>query len=226
MLLLPNSVALLWPVDNVKNRPCIVASSAIKRRQRGASDRELAAMNQTVQVENSHLAPWRQRVARAPISASAAFGPQTQAVAKPNALAMTQKSRRLHPALGTHANKVVLVVDDEFLIRWSLSEHFDQAGYKVIEAETLLEARAALLNHVDVVLLDVLLPDGNGLDLLKELRRTQPDLPVIVISAHATQLVADRARADGAFDCVRKPFDLNALTALVDRAASDTAGNS
>lgn len=222
MFNLPNSVALL---GHAQNEACIVAPSALKPPQRGAIDRELAAVNQTAQPENCPPFAWRRRRASVRGVASAAFGPQTQAVAKQDLLAMTQKSRRLHPGLGMHANKVLLVVDDEFLIRWSLSEHFDQAGYSVIEAETLREARAALLNHVDVVLLDVLLPDGNGLDLLAELRRSQPNLPVIVISAHATQVVADRARADGAFDCVRKPFDLNALTALVDRAAGEQSGD-
>ncbi len=118
------------------------------------------------------------------------------------------------------ASKVLLVVDDEFLIRWSLRTRLAASGYRVLEAATLAEARAALARGVDLVLLDVLLPDGNGLDLLEELQHDPAHPPVIMISAHATAEVAARAKAQGAFEFVHKPFDLEAIAALVDRAAS------
>lgn len=118
------------------------------------------------------------------------------------------------------ASKVLLVVDDEFLIRWSLRTRLAASGYRVLEAATLAEARAALARGVDLVLLDVLLPDGNGLDLLEELQHDPVHPPVIMISAHATAEVAARAKAQGAFEFVHKPFDLEAIAALVDRAAS------
>lgn len=115
--------------------------------------------------------------------------------------------------------KVLLVVDDEFLIRWSLRNRLAAAGYIVIEAATAAEARAAFARGCDMVLLDVLLPDGNGMDLLKEFRERRPESRVILISAHGTAEVADRARAQGAYDFIDKPFDLNVITAVVDRAA-------
>jgi DNA-binding NtrC family response regulator len=118
----------------------------------------------------------------------------------------------------TDRSKVLLVVDDEFLIRWSLRTRLAAAGYRVVEAATLAEARAALDRGVDLMLLDVLLPDGNGLDLLAELRNKAGRPPIILISAHATAEVATRAKAQGAFDFVHKPFDLDAIAALVDSA--------
>jgi DNA-binding NtrC family response regulator len=119
------------------------------------------------------------------------------------------------PSSATDSAKVLLVVDDEFLIRWSLRTRLAAAGYRVLEAATLAEAREALDRGVDLVLLDVLLPDGNGLDLLAELQKTAVHPPTILISAHATAEVAARAKAQGAFDFVHKPFDLDAIAALV-----------
>lgn len=115
--------------------------------------------------------------------------------------------------------KVLLVVDDEFLIRWSLRNRLVAAGYIIVEAATAAEARTAFARGVDLVLLDVLLPDGNGMDLLKEFHERRPDSRIILISAHGTSEVADKARAQGAYDFIHKPFDLNVITAVVDRAA-------
>ena len=116
---------------------------------------------------------------------------------------------------------VLLVVDDEYLIRWSLRNRLTTAGYRVREAATAAAARTEF-GHGDVqlVLLDIKLPDGNGMDLLREFRQVRPETKVIMISAHGTPETAQRAKDDGAFDFVSKPFDLNEMTTLVDRAAA------
>lgn len=115
--------------------------------------------------------------------------------------------------------KLLLVVDDEFLIRWSLRQHLVAAGYQVIEAATVAAARAAFARGVDLVLLDVNLPDGNGLDLLDEFHGQRPASPVIVLSARGSHDLAAAACARGAFALLDKPFDLDVVAAAVGRAS-------
>ena len=77
----------------------------------------------------------------------------------------------------------VLVVDDEQLIRWSLTERLSREGYRVIEAATASEALARSEDGVDLVLLDYRLPDGDGLSVLKKLKERDPDTLVILLTA-------------------------------------------
>lgn len=105
----------------------------------------------------------------------------------------------------------VLVVDDEALIRWAVCETLTRAGHQVVEAS---DARSALRTlgdthgAIDVVLLDLRLPDSTDLTLLSRIRTLSPDCAVVVMSAHASAEVAAEARAMGAFDVLPKPFDL------------------
>ncbi len=122
------------------------------------------------------------------------------------------------PAASHRRTDRVLVVDDEFLIRWSLRNRLQTEGFHVAEAASLADARRAFADDPCVIVLDVRLPDGNGLDLLDEILKSRPDVRVIVISAHATADMVERAQQAGAFDFVHKPFDLNAIAAVVDRA--------
>jgi DNA-binding NtrC family response regulator len=112
----------------------------------------------------------------------------------------------------------VLVVDDEPLLRWSLSEELVDAGYRVWMAGTAADARAAVaaFKHDPlIVLLDIRLPDMADLGLLKEIRRTNPDVSVIVMSAHASHEVVEEARTVGAAAFLDKPFDARALLRAV-----------
>ncbi len=115
----------------------------------------------------------------------------------------------------------VLVVDDEPLIGWSLSEGLTDGGYVVRLAGTGAEARAALdamEGEEIVVLLDLRLPDVSDLSLLEDIRARRPDVPVIMMSAHGTPDDAARAKALGARDFVGKPFDVGEMVHLVDAA--------
>ncbi|MEJ7729421.1 MAG: response regulator [Polyangiaceae bacterium] len=119
----------------------------------------------------------------------------------------------------------VLVVDDSLTVRMDLSEAFEGAGMAVLACGTLDEARRLLASEaVGLVVLDVNLPDGNGIDLLGELRAdtARCSLPVMVLSSEAE--VRDRMRAleVGADDYVGKPYD---VSYVVSRARQLLAGH-
>lgn len=118
-------------------------------------------------------------------------------------------------ATPTKTRATVLVVDDEFLIRWSLREQLVAEGFGVVEAESATAARAALEGHaVDAIVLDVRLPDADGLVLLRELLARHP-LPIVLITAHGEADLAAEALAAGARAFMRKPFDVNELVGVV-----------
>jgi DNA-binding NtrC family response regulator len=104
--------------------------------------------------------------------------------------------------------KKILVIDDDRLIRWTLREKLAARGYAVSEAETVAAGLAAVAaDEPDLVLLDVKLPDGRGTDALDEIRRTWPDLPVIMITAYGVIEDVVTAMRRGAYDFVTKPID-------------------
>jgi two-component system response regulator AtoC len=106
----------------------------------------------------------------------------------------------------------ILVVDDEQLIRWTLTESLRGWGYTPVEAGTVAAALAAFEAEQPVaVLLDINLPDGSGIDVLREIRGRQPDAVVIMITANV--LVDDTIAAlrAGAYDFIGKPINLDEL---------------
>jgi two-component system response regulator AtoC len=115
----------------------------------------------------------------------------------------------------------ILVVDDEKLIRWSVSERLQRDGYQVVAAvsgEQALEFIAA--SPPDVMLLDVKLPGIDGVQTLRQALALHPELAVLMMSAHSTVDVAVEAMKHGAIDFLVKPFPLTALDAAVARALS------
>lgn len=111
---------------------------------------------------------------------------------------------------------VVLVVDDEGLIRWSLRARLEAAGYAVLEAETGLEALAVFKeNAVGLILVDLSLPELDGLGVLERVKQACPACPVIVMTAYDSPGTAERAKALGAAHFVTKPFDFDRLLGLV-----------
>jgi DNA-binding NtrC family response regulator len=123
----------------------------------------------------------------------------------------------------TVALRTVLVVDDEALIRWSLSEGFTDAGWAVRQAATGAEAREqvrALGGQSFVILLDLRLPDVSDLSLVFDLRTARPDVPMIVMTAHGSADDARQALAAGAHAVVDKPFDVVEMVALAGAAGT------
>jgi two-component system, NtrC family, response regulator AtoC len=116
----------------------------------------------------------------------------------------------------------VLVVDDEQLIRWSLSERLSGAGYHVIEAGTAAEALERHADGVDLVLLDYKLPDGDGLDVLKKIKDADAETLVILLTAVASVDTAVEAMKNGAYHYANKPFNLDEIALLVEKALETT----
>ena len=114
----------------------------------------------------------------------------------------------------------VLVVDDEPLIRWSLSETLEQAGHAVVEAGDAASALRALTagEPFDVVLLDYRLPDSNDLNLLATIRKLTPASAVIMMTAFGTPEVLTGALQLGAYRVIPKPFEVHEVAALVAQA--------
>jgi DNA-binding NtrC family response regulator len=113
----------------------------------------------------------------------------------------------------------ILVVDDEHLIRWSLEQQLRREGYQVLLAATGADAlQVARAESPDVVLLDVRLPDADGVELLERLRLLDPDLVVILITAHGAVGPAVRAMKLGAADYLMKPVDPDELSLTLRRA--------
>jgi two-component system response regulator AtoC len=117
------------------------------------------------------------------------------------------------------AKMKVLIIDDERLVRWSLAQKLAGWGYEVVEAETGLSGLNALAAEgPDLVLLDVNLPDARGTDVLEDLRKSWPDLPVIMITAFGVIEDAVTAMRRGAYDFITKPIDDAKLQSTVAHA--------
>ena len=116
----------------------------------------------------------------------------------------------------------ILVVDDEGLIRWSLAERLKSDGYRVIEAETGAAALEQLPEGVDLVLLDYKLPDTDGVSVLRRIKDFDPDVLVIMLTAYASVETAVEAMKLGAYHFANKPFNLDEVSAIVERALETT----
>jgi two-component system, NtrC family, response regulator AtoC len=116
----------------------------------------------------------------------------------------------------------VLVVDDESLIRYALTERLTAEGYRVLEAETVAGALAKSEDGVDLVLLDYRLPDGDGLAVLKRIKERDPDTLVILLTAYSSVETAVEAIKQGAYHYVNKPFNLDEIALLVEKALETT----
>jgi two-component system, NtrC family, response regulator AtoC len=116
----------------------------------------------------------------------------------------------------------ILVVDDEPLIRWTLSERFGQDGYSVVEAETAKAAIARFGPGIDLVLLDFKLPDGDGLQVLRAMKAADADVPVILLTAFTSIETAVEAMKQGAYHYANKPFNLDELSLVVGKALETT----
>ena len=115
----------------------------------------------------------------------------------------------------------VLVVEDERLIRWSITETLGHAGHVVIEAEDGAAAVRSLTNldePVDAVVLDYRLPDSNDLGLLAHIRRLSPRSVVILMTAFGTPEITRDALDLGVYEVLNKPFEMHDLQSVLLKA--------
>src|SRR5499426_4019320 len=114
------------------------------------------------------------------------------------------------------AKEKILIVDDEPMIRWTLNEALRGWEYDTVEAGTVVGALASFkTDRPAAVLLDINLPDGSGLDALRQIKKRQPQAVVIMITANVLLEDTIAALRGGAYDFVGKPVNLNELQVTI-----------
>lgn len=117
--------------------------------------------------------------------------------------------------------ETILVIDDELFMRRLCDDMLSLRGFRVLTAENAKEGMAKLeQGGIDVVLLDIMMPELSGLEFLPIIKKTDPDVFVIIITAYATLENAIEALKKGAYDYIRKPFRPHELYHSVDKAIS------
>lgn len=113
----------------------------------------------------------------------------------------------------------ILVVDDEFDVRQGLAKLLEFEGYQVSTAENgTVALERAKTAEFDLVLTDLRMPGLSGVETLIGLKKLHPGLQVIVVTGFASDATAANCLREGAFDIVTKPFDLNQLLSLIEKA--------
>ena len=113
----------------------------------------------------------------------------------------------------------ILITDDEKSIRNALKEILEFENYVTLEAENGEEAlKVVEKENVNLVMLDIKMKGMDGIEVLEQLKKIKPEIPVIMISGHGTIKIAVEATKNGAFDFLEKPPDLNRLLTSVRNA--------
>ena len=116
------------------------------------------------------------------------------------------------------ARNKVLVVDDESSVRFGIRDFLEQQGFEIEEAESCEDAQHLFRSsRPDIVIADYMLPDGTALDLLPRLKEIDPDIPLLVLTAHGSIDLAVRAIKEGAEQFLTKPLELPALQVILQR---------
>lgn len=112
----------------------------------------------------------------------------------------------------------VLIVDDETNILQTLQAALTRRDHDVVTADSFAKGKGHVAGSFDIAFLDVMLPDGSGLDLLKFFRAEEPQRPVVMISGHADVEMAVGAIREGAWDFIEKPLSLDRILVTIDNA--------
>jgi two-component system, chemotaxis family, chemotaxis protein CheY len=119
--------------------------------------------------------------------------------------------------------KRILIVDDSFYMRTMLKNMLSDAGYEVVgeapNGQTALQM--AKETNPDLVTLDVILPDNTGLDVLKGIKKDQPDMKVVIVSAVGQEVIVSEAMQYGALAYIVKPFSEDKVLEVVGKALQE-----
>jgi DNA-binding NtrC family response regulator len=119
--------------------------------------------------------------------------------------------------------RAILVVDDEAHTRLTLEKALEPLGYRVLLAAAAAEAIAALDDsRIELVLLDLQMPGGSGMEVLRHIERHRPGLRVVMITAHGTIDSAVESMKLGALDLIQKPFSVDQIRRLVEREMDES----
>ncbi|RYZ97044.1 MAG: sigma-54-dependent Fis family transcriptional regulator, partial [Proteobacteria bacterium] len=115
--------------------------------------------------------------------------------------------------------KSILVVDDEVSIRKALAKALERDGYLVTAVKSAAEAVAVARDtSFQMIMSDLQLPDGNGLELIRQIRQNQPEVASIVITGNGSVESAIQATKEGVFHYITKPFNIEEVLVLVGKA--------
>ena len=118
-----------------------------------------------------------------------------------------------------HSGETILVADDDPYIGKILSDRLESLGYRVLRSTGGKEALEVLERHdPQLALLDIAMADITGIDVLKEIRRRGRDFPVVMITAYGSIELTVEAMREGAYDFIPKPFKLDHIVLVVQKA--------
>ncbi len=124
-----------------------------------------------------------------------------------------------------HSHKI-LIADDEFLIRWSLSQALLQEGYDVITVEDGKKAiEAVRTGNFDFIITDLIMPELDGWEVLKIVNEIQPPSRVIIITAHGKEDTEKIAKERGAWAYVEKPYIIENIKELLRGVSGEKPGH-
>ena len=116
------------------------------------------------------------------------------------------------------ARNRILVVDDEPGLRFGIRDFLELQGYEIDEAESCRDAQSVFrTSRPDIVITDYMLPDGTALDLIPRLKEINPDIPLLILTAHGSIDLAVRAIKEGAEQFLTKPLEMPALMVILKR---------
>jgi DNA-binding NtrC family response regulator len=119
----------------------------------------------------------------------------------------------------------ILIADDEFLIRWSLTQALSQEGYDVISVEDGRRAvEAAQSQHFDFIITDLIMPELDGWKVLEITKQSQPSLRVIIITAHGKEETKIMAEERGAWAYVEKPYIIEKIKKILKEVFTGEGG--
>lgn len=120
--------------------------------------------------------------------------------------------------------KKILLVEDDIFLRDGLKEMLTKEGYDVTVAENFITANEKIREHFQLIILDIMLPDGNGLELCQKIRKADNNTPILFLTACDDEIQIVRGLDAGADDYVTKPFRLLELLSRI-RALLRRSGN-